>query len=163
MRNSIIGAAIVLAQAASAQSVGARSHVVATLPDSTFWPEGVDADPSTGRLYVASIRHRTIAEINPDGSSRELLKRDREDLGPILGVRFDAKRGVLWATTSGYRQIPNSATSKSSLLEIRPSDGAIVRQWTIPRAAGGNVLGDLAIGPNGDVYVSDSVQPVFYI
>src|SRR5689334_14916698 len=34
-----------------------------SLPDSSFWPEGVDYDPRSGRFYIASVRHRTIAEL----------------------------------------------------------------------------------------------------
>ena len=40
-----------------------RSHVKTTFGDSTFWAEGVDADSTTKHLFVASIRHRTIADI----------------------------------------------------------------------------------------------------
>jgi DNA-binding beta-propeller fold protein YncE len=148
---------------ADAQSTGAHSRVVATFGDSTFWPEGIDADTSTGRLYVASVRHRTIAEIGPDGRSRELFARDRTDIGPIFGVRFDPVRRVLWASSSGYKQIAGSDSVPAALLQIRVSDGAIVKRWIVPPAERGHVLGDLAIGPRGEVYVSDSVQPLLYI
>src|SRR4051812_26585065 len=46
----------------------ARSHIVATLPDSTFWPEGMDVDARTGSFYIASVVHRTIAEVRRDGT-----------------------------------------------------------------------------------------------
>jgi sugar lactone lactonase YvrE len=149
--------------ALSASLLGAQSRVVATLSDSTFWPEGVDADTASGRLYVTSVRHRTIAEINPDGSTRELLARDRPDIGPIFGVRFDAGRKVLWASSSGFKTIAGSELSPASLLEISIADGKIIRRWSVPPADRGHVLGDLAIGPQGDVYVSDSVQPILYV
>ena len=47
-------------------------RVVATLPDTTVFAEGVDADPRTDALYVASIKHRTIYEIRADGAIRDL-------------------------------------------------------------------------------------------
>jgi DNA-binding beta-propeller fold protein YncE len=159
MRISVSFSAIAL----SASLLGAQSRIVATLPDSTFWPEGIDADTATGRLYVASVRHRTIAEISPDGSSRELLARDRADVGPIFGVRFDAARKVLWASSSGYKTISGSDSSPAALLEISAADGKIMKRWIVPPAERGHVLGDLAIGPRGEVYVSDSVQPVLYV
>jgi hypothetical protein len=163
MRIALIAAAMLVARPIVAQTAAAHSHIVATLSDSTFWPEGVDADSATGRLYVTSVRHRTIAEIEPNGSSREVLVRDGAGVGPIFGVRFDARRGVLWATTSGYKQIAGSNTVSAALLEIRPADGAILRRWTVPRDGADHFFGDLAIGPGGDVYVSDSVQPLLYI
>ena len=124
-----------------------RSHIRAKLADSTFWPEGVDVDPRTHRYYVASIRHRTIAEIRPDGTSRELITRDQHDLGAIFGVRFDARRGVLWATTSGVRQTEGYVAADSAigaLLKIRVADGTIEQRWNVPVRPGGHVLGDLA-------------------
>jgi sugar lactone lactonase YvrE len=143
----------------------ARSHVRVTLPDSTFWPEGIDADPRTGKLYVASVRHRTIAEVDANGATRELFPRDSPNLGSIFGVRVDTARNVLWATTSAYHQIPGYAPADSAiaaLLEVRLSDGAILHRWNAPVAPGGRVLGDLAIGPTGDVFLTDSNHPVVY-
>jgi sugar lactone lactonase YvrE len=142
-----------------------HSHERGSLPDSSFWPEGVDYDAHTGRFYVASVRHRTIAELWPDGSSRDILPRDSHTLGAILGVRVDTARGVLWATTSGIPQMLSYASRDSgiaALLRIRVSDGAIEKRWNIRPAAGGHVLGDLAIGPQGDVFFTDSSEPVFY-
>ena len=142
-----------------------RSRERGSLADSSFWPEGVDYDPRTGRFYLASVRHRTIAELRPDGSSRELLARDSQTLGAMLGVRFDRARGVLWATTSGIPQMQGYAPADSgvaALLRIRVSDGTIERRWDLPPVTGGHVLGDLVVGPRGDVFFTDSSDPVFY-
>ncbi|HVZ50299.1 MAG TPA: hypothetical protein VG916_16055, partial [Gemmatimonadaceae bacterium] len=90
-----------------------RDAVRATFGDTVFWPEGVDAAGAAGTFYVASVRHRTIAEVRvapPAGDEaaaqgrarvRELLPRGTPGGGAILGVRADAARGVVWATTAG--------------------------------------------------------------
>ena len=144
----------------------ARGGVRATLPDSTFWPEGMDYDPRTHRFYVASVRHGTIAEVGEDGAlRRELWPRDRAHAGAVLGVRVDAKRGVLWATLAGIPQYgPHVAADSTvaALVRVRLSDGAIERRWDLPPAALGHTLGDLAVGPSGDVWVTDSREPVLY-
>jgi sugar lactone lactonase YvrE len=140
-------------------------RVRATLPDSTFWPEGMDYDPRTGRYYVASVRHRTVAEVSPSGATRELWPRGRPDLGALLGVRVDPVRGILWATTSGIPQQAAYTAGDSgvaALLRIRIADGAIERRWDLPVVPKGHTLGDLAVGPSGDVYVTDSNEPVVY-
>jgi hypothetical protein len=141
------------------------SRVVATLPDSTFWPEGVDYDARTKRYYIASIAHRTIAEVRGDGTTRELFARDRSDLGAVLGVRVDSTRGVLWATTSAVRPSPNYATGdtlSAELLRIRIADGVIEHRWRLARSVSGHTLGDLAVASNGDVFLTDSSEPVLY-
>jgi len=143
-----------------------RGRAIAVLPDSTFFPEGLDVDPRTGFTYVASIRHRTIAELTPRGDyARELLPRGGVGLGGILAVRVDPKRGVLWATMSGIPQTAGYAPADSTihaLLRIRLPEGEIDGRWDLPSAAGGHTLGDVAIGPLGDVFVSDSRNPVLY-
>jgi hypothetical protein len=118
---------------------------------------------------VASIRHRTITEIQADGSARELWAADGATsgvtVGAMFGVRVDAARRVIWATTSAVPQMVNYGAADSTiaaLLRVRLSDGAIERRWSIPPAPAGHVLGDLAIGPNGDVFVTDSNDPVLY-
>jgi DNA-binding beta-propeller fold protein YncE len=143
----------------------ARSRVVATLPDSTFWPEGVDHDSRTGKYYVASVRHRTIAEVANGVMTRELWPRDQPAVGAVLGVRVDARRGVLWATLAGIPQMHGFTASDSTiaaLVRIRIADGTIERRWDLPPARAGHVLGDIAIGPLGDVFATDSYDPVLY-
>jgi len=142
-----------------------RSRLVAQLIDSTFWPEGMDYDPRTGRYYVASVRRRTIAEVADGRMVHELWPRDRPNIGAVLGVRVDSRRGVLWATLAGIPQMegytPRDSTI-AALVRVRISDGVIERRWDLPPAKLGHVLGDLAIGPSGDVFVTDSNDPVLY-
>jgi DNA-binding beta-propeller fold protein YncE len=137
----------------------------AWLPDSTFWPEGMDVDTASGTIYVASVRHGTVAAIARDGSSRELIPRGAPGYGAVLGVRADARRGVVWVTTSALPQREGQRRADSTvaaLIELRASDGAVLRRFDLAPSPGGHVLGDLAIGPRGDVYVTDSQEPVLY-
>src|SRR6478672_8070822 len=141
-------AAIAIAIPLNAQSPGrvphesdtlavSRSRVVATLADSTFWPEGVDYDPRTGRYYVASVRHRTIAEVVNGRVTRELWPREQPGIGAVLGVRVDARRGVIWATLAGLPQMHGYSPADSTiaaLVRVRIADGAIERRWNLPPA-----------------------------
>jgi DNA-binding beta-propeller fold protein YncE len=142
-----------------------HGRVVARLDDSTFWPEGVDYDPRSQRYYVASVRHRTIAEVVNGRTKRELWPRDMPGMGAVLGVRVDAKRGVLWATLAGVPQMHGYVSTDSSiaaLVRVRIADGRIERRWDLPPAPLGHVLGDLAVSAWGDVFVTDSKDPVLY-
>ena len=142
-----------------------RSTVVATLQDSTTWPEGIDADTRTGKVYVGSIRHHTIVERLTDGSERELISRRDPLVGGILGVHVDTTHGVVWATTAGIPQMEGYAPADSGiagLLRVRISDGAIERRWMLPPSARGHTLGDVTQARDGTVYTSDSRDPVLY-
>ena len=144
-----------------------RGRTAAILPDSTFFPEGMDVDPRSGLTYVTSVRHGTIAELTPRGDYiRELLPRSGVGLGAILAVRVDAQRGVLWATMSALPQAAGYTPADSdrhALLRISLPEGEIERRWDLPPSPAGHTLGDVAIGPLGDVYVSDSRDPVLYV
>ncbi len=159
------GFAVVRARLDSNRAPVARSTVRAQLSDSTLWPEGMDYDARTRTFYVASVRHRTIAAVSANGSTHELWPRSSPGMGAVFGVRVDAKRNTLWATTSGLKQMHGYVPADSSiaaLLRIDIATGAITRRWNLPVVAGGHVLGDLAVGPNGDVFLTDSSQPVLY-
>ena len=142
-----------------------RSHVVVTLPDSTFWPEAVDYDPRSHRYYIGSVRHRTIAEVVNGKVTRELWPREKSGIGAVLGVRVDTARGVLWATLAGVPQMEGFTPADSSIaaiVRVRIADGAIERRWDLPPSPRGHALGDIVLGATGDVFVTDSNDPVLY-
>jgi len=146
------------------RTVIARSTVRATLSDTTLWPEGIDYDARTGRFYVASVRHRTIVERSADGSERALLPRDAGGNGAVLGVRVDPAKNILWATMSGLSQMEGYTPADSAiaaLVRVRISDGTIERRWDLP-VGKPHALGDLVVSVGGDVFVTDSNQPVVY-
>lgn len=166
-RRAAANPAVAAARGALDRATAARpaSSVYRTLPDSTVFAEGVDADPATSSLFVASVRQRTIFEVRSNGAVRDLGLPRHPRVGAILGVRYDAQRRVLWATTAGIPQMKDFAprdTAIAALLRIRIADGAIERRWDLPPEPAGHTAGDLAIGPAGDVWVTDSRAPVLY-
>jgi sugar lactone lactonase YvrE len=139
--------------------------VRATLTDSALFPEGVAADSQSGALFVASIRKRTIVEIDADGRERLLWKPGERNVGAILAVAVEPGGEFLWATTAGLPQMEGFTPADSTIaaiLRVRIADGIIVRRWDLSPSEP-HVLGDVAIGPGGDVFVSDSRDPVLYI
>ena len=155
----------VFAQHEANRATLTHSRIVVQLADSTLWPEGMDYDARTGRYYLASVRHRTIVEAMNGRATRELWPRDAPNVGAVLGVRVDPRGGVLWATLAGIPQMEGYTSRDSiiaALVRVRIADGVIESRWDLPPAKPGHVLGDLAIGPSGDVFVTDSNDPVLY-
>jgi len=105
-----------------------------------------------------------VIEVAPDGTQRELWPRGQAGLGAIMGVRVDPRGDMLWATMSGLPQMGGFQPADSAiaaLVQVRIRDGAIVRRLDLGGKAK-HVLGDLAIGPEGDVLMTDSESPVLY-
>ena len=139
----------------------ARSSVRVVFSDSTLWPEGVDHEPGADRFYLASIARRTVVVRERDGRERDLLPPNRDGALPVLAVRVDPARGVAWVTESTMADA-GGPQGAAALLRVRLSDGAIERRWSLPAAERGHALGDVAVGPGGDVFISDSNDPVLY-
>jgi sugar lactone lactonase YvrE len=143
----------------------ARGVVLRQTRDSTLWPEGVDYDASTGAFYVGSIRRRTVVRVTRNGSTHDLWPTGSNRTGAVLGVRVDAPHRRIWATTSGMRQMAGYVAADSAiaaLLRIDARTGRIERRWDLPVSEGGHVLGDVALGPRGEVWFTDSNEPVLY-
>lgn len=141
------------------------SRVAATLTDTTIFAEGVDADPSSDLLYVASVRQRTILEVRRDGRVRDLQLARHPRIGAMLGVRVARDGKTLYATTAGIPQMHGYVASDSTIaaiLRVRIADGDIIARWDVPPDGTRHLLGDLAIGDDGTVYASDSYAPVLY-
>jgi len=100
----------------------------------------------------------------PRRPPRNILPSGLRDVAAVLGVRVDPAGGVLWVTTSSVRQAGDvaRATMVAALLRVRIADGAIERRWDFAPSPRGHTLGDLAVGPTGDVFVTDSDDPVLY-
>lgn len=141
-----------------------RSAFIARMRDSTTFPEGIDFDARTGSYYIGSVRHRNIIELRADGTEHYVLATGQSNVAAILGVRVDAVHRVLWATTSPIPQTAGytAADSVAALLRIRMSDGVIEARYNLPASPNGHTLGDLAIGSEGDVFMTDSNEPFLY-
>lgn len=142
-----------------------EGRVVATIRDTTLFAEGIDADSATGMLYVASVKHRTIIEVRPDGTSRDLHVDRNARVGSMLGVRVARDGQTLYATTVGLPVMDGYAPADSALaalVRIQIADGTVIARWDLPRDGARHILGDLAIGADGTVYVTDSSSPMLF-
>ncbi|MBK7906357.1 MAG: hypothetical protein IPJ78_07320 [Gemmatimonadetes bacterium] len=132
-------------------------------PDTTFFPEGLDADPRDGTLYVTSLRHRNVLIVPRTGPSRWLLAPALEGRGAVMGVALDTTHGDAWLTTAALRHMgsaPGDSLVRSELLRVRLVDGTIISRHLLGDGKG--TPGELTRAPNGDLLVSDAVLGRLY-
>jgi hypothetical protein len=116
-------------------------------------PEGMAWDGR--RFFVSSVRTSTIFAGNEPFATAPW---------GVFGMAVDRKRGVLWATTTALPQVEGFKAEdkgKSALLRIDLHDGKILETLNAPE--GEHHFGDVAVAPDGEVYVSDSASPVIYV
>lgn len=143
--------------AANRAPVGALTPV-ATL-DQPLAIENVVRDAARDRLLVSAIAGRTILQIDAQGAASPWLSAEAPVAG-VLGMALDAERGLLWAASAGLgAATPDAADplrGQTELLKIDLADGRLLARYRPPSAARRS-LGDVAVGPDGTVYVSDSL------
>jgi hypothetical protein len=135
------------------RSAIALGSTVFTLSDSRLLAEDMDYDPTAKRFFVTSVRERKVVTLDARGVSSDFAT--SPDNWPMLAVKVDATRGVLWATEvamQGFRFAPESDWGRSALLCYDLQNGRLLSRIEGPR---GSALGDMALAPNGDVIVSD--------
>lgn len=156
--------------AAIAERIAANARPVSTaqpaftLPDSAFMPEGIAFDPRTRRFFLSSLRSGRILAYAPDGGFADFVPAGRDGQWAVLGIAVDTITRTLWATThaapyfTGYTA---ADSGKSAVLAYDLDTGTLRRRYT-PPSDGRHQLGDIAVAPDGDVFVSDADEGVVY-
>ena len=118
--------------------------------------EGLAAD-AAGNVYLGSIARRKIVRVAPGGAATDLVPAGAGGLLAPLGLEVDAPRGLLWAASNA---LPSSGAwaaaerGRSALLAFDLATGA--PRLRVEAEGPGHLLNDVAVGPDGAAYVTDS-------
>ena len=155
----------IAARLAAARQPASSSRPFLTLPEKDLVTEDIAYDPAGERFFISSVRHGKILSIGKDGTAKEFLAEGKSEIWAVQALGVDAKRRYLWASTSAMPEslhFKAEDSGRSALLRFSLTDGALLKRYDLPRD-GEHVLGDLTIGPEGDVFVSDSKGPVYWV
>lgn len=136
---------------ASAQAVDAQA-ALETLARTRAEPVLVEAVAfdADGRLLVSSVHQAGIYRLGDNGRLRRFGPEDVT--AGVFGIVADRDRGVLWAASSDtpYDRVDRPG---ATLLKYDLDSGQLLASYSAPDA--GHTFGDLALGPDGTVFVSD--------
>ena len=140
----------------------ANGSVAFTVADTTFHPEGIAFDPRTRRWFVGSVRQRRIVAVDRSGATRDFVSTAADGIAGVFGMAADTSRRTLWVATTALGRMTGYSAADSGRAGVFGYDmdsGALRRRvWLRPDSAA-HTFGDVAVAPNGDVYVSDSQSP----
>jgi sugar lactone lactonase YvrE len=120
------------------------------LGDRDLIPEDIAYDSKTQRFFVSSVRKSKI--ITADGS--DFAKTD----WPVLALRIDSARRILWAATGWVPQCEHCKASdkdKTALLAFDLDSGALKQRIESPVPG---LLGDMTISRSGEIFVSEGIH-----
>ena len=131
------------------------------IPDAGLLPEDIDYDPQSRRFFLSSVLENKIVSIGADHQMADFAR--APDHWPVLALKIDARRRLLWATEVALEQFSNVAKTdwgRSALLSYDLQRGNRLRRIEGPPHS---ALGDMALTANGDVVVSDGAGGGVYL
>ena len=146
---------------ANAKAIGTAKHEL-TVDRLGMIPEGLAYDAKHRRWLISSVRTGTILSISSDGEPKVLV----DVPWGVFGMAVDAKRGVLWATTSAVAQTEEfrpEDKGKAALLKIDLDSGRILETLPAPDDGAAHHFGDVAVAPDGEVFVSNGAAVIFRV
>jgi hypothetical protein len=143
----------------------ARAEVVATLPDPGLLAEDVAHDPRTGSFYVSSIHRRKIVVVDSSGAVRDFIAPAQDGVWGVFGLALDGARGLLWGSVAAVPTIERYDSADSGRTALFAWDvvrGSLHARVEAPRDGASRLLGDIALGPDGTVYATESLGGALY-
>ncbi len=131
------------------------------LPESGLLAEDVDYDLNGRRFLITSVREKKVIAVEPSGASVDFAR--APDNWPMLAIKIDQARGLVWATEvalQGFANAPESDWGRSAVLRFDVKTGKLLERVEGPH---GSNLGDMALMTNGDVVVSDGIGGGVYL
>jgi sugar lactone lactonase YvrE len=128
------------------------------LPSGFQYPNGI-ARAEDGTLYVGSVLSGRLLRIQANGQIEEFFP-GNEEIFAVTSLRLDEARGILWGASPdvlGTRQ-PNGEVVRRPhrIFAIDSRSGQVLQVILMPEGGFGN---DLALDPQGGLYVTDTAQP----
>ena len=129
-----------------------------TLHEADLLPEDITYDPGRRRFLISSVRKGKVVAIERDGRRRDFTRVDHSGWA-IVALVADSARRRLWATASALPQAEEFApgdSGRTALLAFDLAGGDLVRRLELPADGTPHNLGDIALGPDGTIVLSDA-------
>ena len=143
-----------------------ESEPVFTLPESVVLPETIAWDENRQKFLIGTLAEGSILAVGMDGQITELLKANEENrMGAVFDILIDQARNRLWVSSaavpvfSGFDPVDKG---RSALFEFDLKTLQLIRHYPVPVDGQPHILGSMALGPDGDIFIVDRVLPIVY-
>ncbi|MDR6967442.1 hypothetical protein J2X31_001453 [Flavobacterium arsenatis] len=145
---------------ASQNKTIAQSKFKVSLSEKDLHPESVFYVSNKKLWLASSIRNKKIVSF--DVASGKCIDWFVDVKYSVFAMKADAKEEFLWVATSAIPEMngfSKEMEGKNEILKIEIATKKIVQRFSVE---GNHVFGDLIVGKNNEVYVSDSAEPLVY-
>lgn len=156
--------------ASAANDPGPSAPAVINGIGSELHPEGIIWDPTRNAFLVGSLRKGTVSVVGRDGVARPLVTDTR--LIATGGIRVDPSRNRLYVTYDDVYAGPDALLSEGSSPQTRGRHAGLgiynlrtgrpIKIVDLGAAPGWHLSNDMALTPDGNVYVTDSFSDTIF-
>jgi sugar lactone lactonase YvrE len=145
-----------------------RSTLAFRLAQRDLLPESVAYDPADGAWYLGSMRHRKIVVLR-EGRADDFVAPKAHGLGAVLGIKLDPGRRELWANSCHNDAPPEIVDAEperkgeTALYRFALEGGGLLAAHRTGSASQPVCFNDLALTPEGDVYLSSGPSGVYRV
>src|SRR3954465_3859963 len=142
-----------------------KAELVCSLALHDKIPEDIAYVPPARSFFTTSVRRHglyraaKLKKASPICTAQAIPLSEAARRWPTLALSWDARRKVLWMSTSampGFSGFPKEDEGKAALLAVDWISGRLLRRLDLASDSAA-VLGDMSIGQDGTVYVTDSI------
>jgi hypothetical protein len=134
------------------------AHVIATVKETPLVAESVTYDAKTNTYFLSSQTKRVILAMN-DRQTRTFVD---PQAGSLSGTALDPTSRSLWACSNVSKlakvYMRPDEKEHSEVLAIDIDTAKVRRTITFPQPERPHLCDSVALGPNGNVYITDSGQ-----
>lgn len=126
--------------------------------------ESVAYDPVSKSFFISSIYKGKIIVRDRNGLIKDFSS-DSDGLWSVSGMKVDAKRRILWVTSSAFPQMrgfKKQDDGKAGIFKYDLRSGRLLNKYILSNEVEKHALGDLTINKAGDVFATDSISPIIY-
>lgn len=139
-------------------------EIAFSLRDMTGLIEGIAWRAKTGEFFFGDVHGRTVWVRSRDDKVRRFTDADDAILG-VFGLAVDEANGALWAATSAVSAMEGYSPGFAGMAGVAEFDlasGALRRVVLAPKETSPHLIGDLALAPDGSIYLPDSGAPILW-
>lgn len=141
------------------------ARVAFSLGDTNLLAEDIAFDPGRHSFLISSVHESKIVSVSQRGFVHDLIQLPHDGFG-VQALAVDSVRHALWATVTALPQTVGYRTrdaGRSALLRFDLRTNLLERRYDMPRDGRQHDLGDMSVGPNGTVVVSDGADGGVYM
>ena len=139
-----------------------QSDTAFVVTDKSLHVECIASGETDNTFYLGSIHKRKILKIE-NGVVRDFTSPEQDGLTAVFGIKVDKRKKILWACASPVPEMQNfDSSARSGVFKYDIHTRKLLHKYVVPTDVQNSVFGDLVLGADGKVYVSDSKNNIIF-